>query len=419
MKKDPFFEKKIGDKYIVYNSIIGTPTLLTTEGYEIYQLIKEYKTLDNCIDHLSDNIDIEELITAYNYFAEADFFNTKEISLDMTTEKTVPDTPKQFYFHLTDRCNLKCTYCYNDYFRNKKIDLALSNWKIIIDKIKKYLTKGEVILTGGEALLYKDILQLIKYLREACPEIRIKMFSNASLHYPKLQDADKIFQLINKVALSVDSIDNSNHERVGFSMDNFKENIDWIIKNNFQHKITIISNHNNSNYEAIKKVKQFAEKNNFNHYSVIRVPNKKCEREIRLMPNPDQTFSRTIGDIGSYQGGTPFNVKCGAGTNIFSIDNNGNCFPCQAFHHDKYKLGNILDNDFETIINSKPAKELQTHSVQKQEGCKDCNLKYVCGGGCIADTFRLEGSIKKFPETLCAYYKSEAINSLCNLVFET
>ncbi len=57
------------------------------------------------------------------------------------------------------------------------------------------------------------------------------------------------------------------------------------------------------------------------------------------------------------------------------------------------------------------------NDVDNKNICKECNLKYICSGGCIANTYDIEGGLLDYPETMCQYYKSGAINRLLNVKY--
>ena len=75
--------------------------------------------------------------------------------------------PLQFtvQWHITDRCNLKCTHCYSD---TKREDLSMDHLKSIADNIIEGLHILQVhpcfALSGGEPLLRSDVFHLIEYL---------------------------------------------------------------------------------------------------------------------------------------------------------------------------------------------------------------------------------------------------------------
>ena len=75
----------------------------------------------------------------------------------------------EFYFqwHITDRCNLRCSHCYqNDYSHSS--ELSLEELKSVADKISHTLTvwkkDGRVAITGGEPFVRKDLFDLLHYL---------------------------------------------------------------------------------------------------------------------------------------------------------------------------------------------------------------------------------------------------------------
>ena len=67
---------------------------------------------------------------------------------------------------LTTQCNYKCIYCFAEGEKDKKIRIAP------IDKLKKIIKVSKdfgitnIKLTGGEPLLYKDIEELLNYIRQ-------------------------------------------------------------------------------------------------------------------------------------------------------------------------------------------------------------------------------------------------------------
>lgn len=67
--------------------------------------------------------------------------------------------PFRYFFELTYRCNLQCTYCYVGNERNKQ-ELTTDEWKKVVDQIPFY---SIVTLVGGEPLIRKDFIEILKY----------------------------------------------------------------------------------------------------------------------------------------------------------------------------------------------------------------------------------------------------------------
>lgn len=82
----------------------------------------------------------------------------------------------EFYFqwHITDRCNLRCSHCYQNEYSSPS-ELSIEELKDIADKITDTLSiwkkDGRIAITGGEPFIRKDLFNLLDYLEQK-PEIK-------------------------------------------------------------------------------------------------------------------------------------------------------------------------------------------------------------------------------------------------------
>lgn len=93
---------------------------------------------------------------------------------------------------ITNRCNLKCFYCYPDSFNRALDDMPLGDFKRIIDLVH---AKGSrvVVLLGGEPLIRSDIGEFIDYVRGrgmACEVVTNGFFVRQRLE--ALKNADSV-----------------------------------------------------------------------------------------------------------------------------------------------------------------------------------------------------------------------------------
>lgn len=74
--------------------------------------------------------------------------------------------PRNIVLKLHSACNAKCSFCYaqNDY-RSSQNMLDMNAWKNVID-LAKELGCYSVTLSGGEPLIYKGLVDLVKYIRK-------------------------------------------------------------------------------------------------------------------------------------------------------------------------------------------------------------------------------------------------------------
>ena len=94
-----------------------------------------------------------------------------------------------FQWHITDRCNLRCTHCYQEDYSDSN-ELGLDGLKQVADEIIKTLSKwekrGDIAITGGEPLLKEEMFPLIQYLESADEISSLDILSNGTLINDKI-----------------------------------------------------------------------------------------------------------------------------------------------------------------------------------------------------------------------------------------
>ena len=123
-------------------------------------LVYKYKSADYIADKVNEKYK-EQVRTACLKIIDSKILSTEKFSEDKTDTICMPSI---YYIHLTYKCNLSCTYCYNKDIRKNKKELALEQWKKIIDKIVPYASS--ITLTGGEVFLCQNLLNLVQYIKE-------------------------------------------------------------------------------------------------------------------------------------------------------------------------------------------------------------------------------------------------------------
>lgn len=72
--------------------------------------------------------------------------------------------PFEINIHITDKCNLRCTYCYSNFYKRRIDDIPQNDIFRIVDEFKK-LGSIEVSLIGGEPFLHPGISEIIEYIK--------------------------------------------------------------------------------------------------------------------------------------------------------------------------------------------------------------------------------------------------------------
>lgn len=90
--------------------------------------------------------------------------------------------PRHLMLELTAKCNFRCPYCYcvwHEFPALGRPELDTDGWKRVLDKCAADGV-DDILFTGGEALLRKDVLVLVDYARKVLPGAKLALFTNAS-----------------------------------------------------------------------------------------------------------------------------------------------------------------------------------------------------------------------------------------------
>ena len=120
----------------------------------------------------------------------------------------------QLNLHFLNQCNYSCIYCFADKSTESYPKLSqLIQW---VDKISNYFKLNKVSnprinLVGGEPLIYKNIIPLIKYIYSK--GIKVSIVTNGSLLTEKF--LKKVGNYISMIGVSVDTLDKDTALKIG------------------------------------------------------------------------------------------------------------------------------------------------------------------------------------------------------------
>lgn len=408
-------------------------------NYLIIEINKQEYLFYNSIHHFGCRISKIELLllnVLYKY-DDIDYIiakmpieqqeKAKEALLKISSSKILSTTPfadknynkskkaqlKVFYLHLTYQCNLRCSYCYNKSIRtNHKKEISIHEWKTIIDKIATHASL--IVLTGGECFLYKDILPLLKYIKEKAPNVTLSCISNC-MHDFSFGNVNQALNYLDDITFSCDSM-STEGERIGFKPELFQKNIEYIRKS-FPHiKINISKTDTIDSAKDIEEIKNFCTVSECSYTNIVLNPGKYCD--IEIMPAITECFdndaiSSESLNKKSYSNLRGKKTRCGAAKNTCSVDPVGNVYPCQSLHFEEFLMGNLLQQDIKELRYQD--EEECIPCIDEIPECTKCKVKYICGGGCFASGYELRDNKLGHNKWLCPYNYNIAIKKLLHI----
>ncbi|HEU5952468.1 TPA: PapB family radical SAM/SPASM ranthipeptide maturase [Streptococcus pneumoniae] len=411
----PFIVKNVnGINYlytIITNAIFqldfdGESVFVKHEDIEKYPKLKEFCE-DNFILKTDDNIKyIKEI---YN----------------KSFEKKVKSDLNGMTLMISQKCNLKCRYCYGDggEYQNRgemTLDTAIKALNFMLNFTKR--KDLYICFFGGEPLmsfnLIKGFIEYMEHNSNFGREIHYSMTTNLTLLNENIKRFINDKNISLTVSLDGDKISNDSNryfENGNGVYDIVVKNINELnkkvlvratispnnldIKNSIRHLTTTLNIPNVAWAEADNLLNDSDYEKITNSYlelidyieSLVRKHKYDDVRKYYMYLNVLRKFSsdgiRTKG--------------CGAGNNMVAVDIDGKLYPCHRFVGlADFIIGDVNNNKYDSKKNYLTDWDLANFSE-----CLTCIARNSCGGGCVNQNYYSTGSIRKHSETNCKYIR--------------
>ncbi len=336
---------------------------------------------------------------------------------------------RQIILWPTTNCNMQCKYCYAaDMPDDSPIGLILEKKKIISkDMIRQAINLlrpgGRTVLqiSGGEPTLYPELLEyIINHARAKRPRASIQLQTNATLM------SNKIIKLIKKnnisVGVSIDGISDINEKMRGktkqtisgikkLASNNIMVNITSVITSEnvrYMHKIiglaVLLGNVSSISFDYLRRsgraVKNFQNlqtdiedmKSGFSRaYKLLKTINSKSSNKISIKDL--FLFDLRLNSNNK----NPYYCYAAMGDSA-TVTPGGDMFLCPSLVGRKeFYWGNVKDTG---NLNS-----LSKRSVESLKDCKNCEIKYICRGGCPARAYLENNDWGSISELECSFRK--------------
>lgn len=303
--------------------------------------------------------------------------------------------PSRVDLALTYRCNNACGHCY--VAREKTFpEMDTAAWKKIIG-ILRDIGVPHVTLTGGEATLRDDLVEIIQFTQDnnivcglvtngikladkeflarlvaaGLDYIQVTLESHDPAIHNKMVGADTWEQTVQglKNAIATDVYTITNTTLCALNAPTIEKTVDFLaeigLEGTFACNGIIYSGKGKTVDNAIPE----AELEPLLH----RIMTKASEHQFKFIwysPTQYCEYNPVIHGLGP--------KRCSAADISMAIEPNGDVLPCQSYF---VPIGNILKDPWKKIWNHKLAKAIRNRE-NVQAKCKSCDSLDTCGGGC-------------------------------------
>lgn len=320
-------------------------------------------------------------------------------------------------FELTSRCNERCIHCYiPNGKKNAGFDMSFERFKYILDQ---YAEMGglQVTLSGGEALMNKDIAKILLYCREKDMQISLltNLISLKKELIPILKDVN-----LSLIQVSLYSMDAEKHDSITTMKGSFEKTKTAIEKlHNADIPVQIscpIMKANKDGYDEVMKYAQRLRMKAQTDYIMMaqadlntsnlanRISIEETEKVIRdIMENDVDYQTETLAQepLSSISEEEFAEMSlCGAGLNDLCVTVNGDIYPCAGWQG--FVVGNVFRESLKEIWEHSPKLE-QIRKIKQKDfpKCLKCEARDFCNMCLVRNYNESGGDMFKINEHFC------------------
>ncbi|RFT91129.1 radical SAM protein [Adlercreutzia equolifaciens subsp. celatus DSM 18785] len=302
------------------------------------------------------------------------------------------------YLHVTHHCNLNCIGCYSAVdARNTRRDLTLDELRGIIDALADAGCQ-HVVISGGEPFLRDDLPAIVAYVRER-GIASVDVLTNGTAVTPEKLAA--IAPYVGRVSVSFDG-PNAEAAPV-IRREPLFERLVAAVEMIREAGIAphIIPTAHAGNIDALGEYVVLADSLGATmNFSLLSAPAESDELAA-VIPDDAALARLAQATLALSRDGvpvlsdTPVSTRltttcgCGAGCAMVSVSADGEVFPCHMMHDEAFSLGSLLEDPSCLSARHAPAPR-----VDELAACADCDIRYLCGGGCRARAHFATGDVE-------------------------
>lgn len=343
--------------------------------------------------------------------------NTQEFFLEENQGRPLIST---LQLELSSRCNERCIHCYiPNEKKNHGIDMPFERFKKLVDEFAE-MGGISITLSGGEALLHKDIVEMFYYCREK--DLKITVLSNlinlTDQQIKVMKDTN-----VSLVQVSLYSMNPEIHDFITTVKGSFhktKNAIEKLVAADVPVQISCpLMKANKEGYKEVLKYAQSLKIKAQTDYIMMaqadldisnlanRLSLEETEKVISDIIDYDLDYQNDMEKILPLDSIQKFNRErflkqpvCGVGYDNCCITSNGDVYPCAGWQG--YILGNVFRQSLKEIWErGDKINELRKITQASFPECVDCDAKQFCARCLVRNYNESGGDMFKINKHFC------------------
>lgn len=335
----------------------------------------------------------------------------------LCSNECVPFKEQVCMLYLTNRCNLRCPHCFLSAGTPKQSELTTDEITDLIGKLSENDIK-EITFSGGEIATHPDLTQIVNYAFSK--GVAVRLLTNGILW-----DEQMVAELAGKISsvqISIDGFseeENSRMRGVG-NFDKALNTVDLFMRKGVKTQIAMTPYPDETLKDKVSQYADFAKRlkakyQNNTNLKIVFTSGFMDGRDITLSKQQRDSYRDTMNNVMAQYleedaRDYPFildhqhrKIMTNCSYGCLNIASNGDIFICSR--SGLRPVANVRTHSMDQIMSiSRQAAALS--EINNLEPCRECHLKYICGGGCRIDEFP---AMKKGP------YKLDGIPTrVCN-----
>lgn len=311
-----------------------------------------------------------------------------------------PEDEFYFQWHITEKCNLRCTHCYHDSYASSG-ELSLEQLTEVFRKTEEAISSwgltASFSLTGGEPFLRSEDLYSVMSLMDKSDSVGYyDILTNGSLISKKdvvrLKDAVKL----RRIQLSLESHQKNENDQIR-GEGSFEKTLACIsLLKSAGLEVAVMTTISRRNMNSINELINLLTELNVDTFAIERfIPEGQGDqmRDLMLSTNETKTLYKVIHGIGTKikrprvlmyrplfalidHKDPTVGAMCSVGNNALTIMHDGSVYPCRRL---PISLGNIFNDGLYKIWYDSDLLWTMRNK-DNIKGCGDCQMAPVCRG---------------------------------------